>query len=163
METKEEKIRKLIDKSELSLLADQVWQQHKTILFLEERVTAFERIVAGYQKVTMDLAKELRVGVGLKGFKNPNGKYNKSFEEVRKRWLEWKRLEEEEGFSPVQIATRWGVDRGTVEYAKAKGYIAVRCKKKSDIPASILGHKFVSLPPTRKVRKQSEPQLRLAA
>lgn len=163
MESKEDKIRKLIDKSELSLLADQVWQQHKTILFLEERVSAFERIVAGYQRVTMDLAKELRVGVGLKAFKNSNGKYNKSFEEVKKRWLEWKRLEEE-GFTPVQIATRWGVDRGTVEYAKSKGYIAVRCKKKSEIPASIVGHEFVSLPPTRKgCRKQAQPQLRLAA
>lgn len=160
METTQDKIRKLIDKSELSLLAEQVWQQHKTILFLEERVTAFERLVASYANVTLDLAKELRAGVALQGLKTKNGKYGRSAEEVAKRWAEWKKLEEQ-GMTPAQIARRWSVDRATVEYARAKGY---ECRPKTYVPPSLVGHKFVSLPPTRKgSRKVAQPQLRLAA
>ncbi|NBS87658.1 MAG: hypothetical protein EBS60_06200 [Verrucomicrobia bacterium] len=121
METTQDKIRKLIDKSELSLLAEQVWQQHKTILFLEERVSAFERLIASYARVTMDLAKEVKVGVGIQGLKTKSGKYGRSSEEVAKRWAEWRRLEEQ-GMTPAQVARRWGVDRGTVEYARSKGY-----------------------------------------
>jgi len=158
METTYDKIKKLIAQSEVSLLQEQIWAQHKTIMFLEERVDAFERLLNGYTRVTMDLAKELRVGVGLQGMRTPSGKYGRSAEEVAKRWAEWKKMEDE-GMTPAQIARRWNVDRGTVEYAKAKGYSP---KPKTYVPASLLGHKLVALPPTRK-RKPAQPQLRLAA
>jgi hypothetical protein len=164
MESTYEKIKTIIAGSEVSLLNEQIWQQHKTILFLEERVMAFERLVASYAKVTMDLAKEVRVGVGLQGLKTKTGRYGRSVEEVKKRWAEWKRLEED-GMTPAQIARRWSVDRGTVEYAKLKGYCPNNPKPRNQVPTSLIGHELVSLPPTRKGhgKHRGRVQLRLAA
>lgn len=155
-----EKIKKLVANSEISLLNEQIWQQHKTIMFLEERVIAFERLVASYTKVTMDLSKEVRAGVAVQGLKTNKGKYGRSAEEVAKRWSEWKRQEEEEGMTRAQIARRWGVDRATVEYARAKGY---SCRPKTYIPKSLIGHEIVALPPTRKGPRKHKTDLRLAA
>jgi hypothetical protein len=164
MESTYEKIKTIIAGSEVSLLNEQIWQQHKTILFLEERVMAFERLVASYAKVTMDLAKEVRVGVGLQGLKTKTGRYGRSVEEVKKRWAEWKKLEED-GMTPAQIARRWSVDRGTVEYAKLKGYCPNNPKPRNQVPTSLIGHELVSLPPTRKGhgKHRNRVQLRLAA
>ena len=116
------------------------------------------------QKVTMDLAKEVRVGVGLQGLKTKTGRYGRSVEEVKKRWAEWKKLEED-GMTPAQIARRWSVDRGTVEYAKLKGYCPNNPKPRNQVPTSLIGHELVSLPPTRKGhgKHRNRVQLRLAA
>ena len=163
MESTYEKIKKLVAQSEVSLLNEQIWQQHKTIMFLEERVTAFERMMQGYTKVTMELAKEMRVAVGVQGLTTEKGRYGRAPEEVAKRWAEWKALEEG-GLSTVQIARRWKVDRGTVDYAKRKGYVVRPYKpRKSSVPASLVGHELVSLPPTRKGPRKHQAQLRLAA
>jgi len=162
-----DKIKKLVANSEVSLLNEQIWQQHKTILFLEERVIAFERMMQGYTKVTMDLAKELRMGVDITSRvalmrKTKKGRLGRSPEEVAKRWAEWKSLEES-GMNTFQIASRWGVDRGTVDYARSKGYAVTPYKKKSCIPASLIGHTLVALPPTRKGPRRQKDLLRMVA
>jgi hypothetical protein len=163
MESTYEKIKKLVAQSEVSLLNEQIWQQHKTIMFLEERVTAFERMMHAYTKVTMDLAKEVRFQITLEGMRTtPRKRYGRSPEEVAKRWAEWKALADG-GMPTIQIAKRYKVDKATVTYAKRKGYTVVPHKTRNSIPQSLIGHEFVSLPPTRKGPRKHQAQLRLAA
>jgi len=163
MESTYDKIKKLVAQSEVSLLNEQIWQQHKTIMFLEERVTAFEKMMEGYTKVTMELAKEMRISSVVRASMTDKGRYCKSPEAVARRWAEWKALEEK-GMTTVQIAVRWKVDRGTVDYAKRKGYVVRPYKpRKSSVPASLIGHELVSLPATRKGPRKQQSQLRLAA
>ena len=163
MESTYEKIKKLVAQSEVSLLNEQIWQQHKTIMFLEERVTAFERMMHAYTKVTMDLAKEVRFQITLEGMRTtPRKRYGRSPEEVAKRWAEWKALSDG-GMPAIQIAKRYKVDKATVTYAKRKGYTVVPHKTKSSIPQSLIGHELVSLPPTRKGPRRQKELMRLAA
>jgi hypothetical protein len=163
MELMYDKIKKLVASSEVSLLNEQIWQQHKTIMFLEERVTGFERLIHAYTKVTMDLAKEVRFQITLEGMRTtPRKRYGRSPEEVAKRWAEWKALADG-GMPAIQIAKRYKVDKATVTYAKRKGYTVVPHKTKSSIPHSLIGHELVSLPPTRKGPRRQKDLMRLAA
>ena len=162
METTYEKIKKLVAGSEVSLLNEQIWQQHKTIMFLEERVSAFERMMHAYTKVTMDLAKEVKFQVNLAGMRTtPSKRLGRSATEVSKRWAEWKALDEA-GVSPARIAIRYKVDKGTVRYAKQRGWVNTPMRKTS-VPASLIGHELVALPPTRKGPRKNKTHLRLAA
>jgi len=164
METIYEKIKTLVAGSEVSLLNEQIWQQHKTIMSLEERVSAFERMMHAYTKVTMDLAKELKFVVAQHSRvtsyrKTSTGRYGRSAGEVAKRWAEWKSMEEG-GMSTFHIARLFKVRRESVDYAKRKGY----SNTKTSIPASLIGHELVALPPTRKGhRKHNRIHMRLAA
>jgi hypothetical protein len=165
METLYEKIKTIVAGSEVSLLNEQIWQQHKTIMFLEERVSAFERMMHAYTKVTMDLAKEVRFQINLAGMRTtPRKRYGRSATEVSKRWAEWKALDEA-GMPPSQIANRYKVDKATIRYAKQKGWVNTPYKPyaKSSVPASLIGHELVSLPPTRKGPRKNKTDLRLAA
>lgn len=168
MESTYEKIRELVAKSEVSLIQEQIWAQHKTILFLEERVTAFERLVSTYNKVTMDMAEELKHVVAqhikvTSHRKTETGRYGRSVGEVIKRWAEWKALEDG-GMTTFHIARLWKVARETVEYAKRKGYVVSPDKRsRSSVPASLIGHTLVALPPTRKGPRKQKNLLRLAA
>ena len=162
METLYEKIKTIVAGSEVSLLNEQIWQQHKTIMFLEERVSAFERMMHAYTKVTMDLAKEVRFQVNLAGMRTtPSKRLGRSATEVSKRWAEWKALDEA-GVSPARIAIRYKVDKGTVRYAKQRGWVNTPMRKTS-VPASLIGHELVALPPTRKGPRKNKTHLRLAA
>jgi hypothetical protein len=163
MELMYDKIKKLVASSEVSLLNEQIWQQHKTIMFLEERVTGFERLIHAYTKVTMDLAKEVRFQITLEGMRTtPRKRYGRSPEEVAKRWAEWKALADG-GMPAIQIAKRYKVDKATVTYAKRKGYTVVPHKTKSSIPQSLIGHSLVALPPTRKGPRRQKDLLRMVA
>jgi hypothetical protein len=170
MESTYEKIRELVAKSEVSLIQEQIWAQQKTILFLEERVTAFERLVSTYNKVTMNMAEELRsvVEQHLKVSsqrKTETGRYGRSVGEVIKRWAEWKTLDEG-GMTAYQIARLWKVNIGSVYHAKERGYVVgpdKRKRSKSSVPASLIGHTLVALPPTRKGPRRVKNLLRLAA
>jgi hypothetical protein len=158
-----EKIKTLVAGSEVSLLNEQIWQQHKTIMFLEERVTAFERMMHANTQVTMDLAKELRFVVAQHSRvtsyrRTKTGRYGRSAGEVAKRWSEWKSLEEG-GMSTFHIARLFKVRRESVDYAKRKGY----SNATSSIPASLIGHELVALPPTRKGPRRQKELMRLAA
>jgi hypothetical protein len=157
MESTYEKIKKLVAGSEVSLLNEQIWQQYKTIAFLEERVAAFERLVQGYTKVTMDLANEVKFKIELAREKTPKGRLGRSAAEVKKRWSEWGELDKQ-GWSPARIASRYGVDKATVRYAKVHNFVQGSC-----VPASLVGHEIVSLPPTRKGPRKNKTHLRLAA
>ena len=162
METLYEKIKTIVAGSEVSLLNEQIWQQHKTIMFLEERVSAFERMMHAYTKVTMDLAKEVKFQVNLAGMRTtPSKRLGRSATEVSKRWAEWKALDEA-GVSPARIAIRYKVDKGTVRYAKQRGWVNTPMRKTS-VPASLIGHELVALPPTRKGPRKNKTHLRLAA
>ena len=162
METLYEKIKTIVAGSEVSLLNEQIWQQHKTIMFLEERVSAFERMMHAYTKVTMDLAKEVRFQVNLAGMRTtPSNRLGRSATEVSKRWAEWKALDEA-GVSPARIAIRYKVDKGTVRYAKQRGWVNTPMRKTS-VPASLIGHELVALPPTRKGPRRQKDLMRLAA
>ena len=168
MESTYEKIRELVAKSEVSLIQEQIWAQHKTILFLEERVSAFERLVSTYNKVTMDMAEELKFVVAQHSRvtshrKTETGRYGRSAGEVAKRWLEWKALEDG-GMTTFHIARLWRVDKASVDYAKKKGYVVAPYKRYSSrVPASLIGHTLVALPPTRKGSRKVKNLLRLAA
>jgi hypothetical protein len=125
-------------------------------------------MMQGYTKVTMDLAREIHMDIAVKGKvalmrKTKKGRHGRTPEEVAKRWAEWKSLDES-GMGAFQIASRWGVDRATVDYAKRKGFVVTPNKRsKSSVPASLIGHELVSLPPTRKGPRKHQAQLRLAA
>lgn len=162
METLYEKIKTIVAGSEVSLLNEQIWQQHKTIMFLEERVSAFERMMHAYTKVTMDLAKEVKFQVNLAGMRTtPSKRLGRSATEVSKRWAEWKALDEA-GVSPARIAIRYKVDKGTVRYAKQRGWVNTPMRQTS-VPASLIGHELIALPPTRKGPRKNKTHLRLAA
>jgi len=165
MESTSDKVAKLVAQSEIANIQEQIWAQHKTIMFLEERVIAFERLVQGYTNVTKDLAKEIKFAVAEHNKvalvrRSKCGRYGRREGEVAKRWAEWKALEES-GKTIYQIAEIWKVDHSTVAYAKKKGY----SNAKSLLPASLIGHEIVSLPPTRKGHRKhrNRMQLRLAA
>jgi len=120
-------IKSLVEQSAVPLLTDQIRNLRTSIHNLEQIVFKTERDLQSYAKATKDLAEELnkafKVRTHITAYVNKAGKqkYYRDPTSVHGRWAEWKKLIED-GVPIAVIARRWGIDRGSIKYAKKHNF-----------------------------------------
>lgn len=123
-----EEISKMITDSQASILSDEVTRLRGIISDLQSQflnlLTKFEQ----YKSLTTKLAEETGKMAEVRSLCKQHGKkgiYVRDAKSVAKRWAAWKQLYDQ-GMTEGEIASRYGVDLGTVAYAKSKSWVNVR-------------------------------------
>jgi len=123
-----EEVSKMIADSQASILADEVTRLRVIISDLQSQflnlLTKFEQ----YKSLTTKLAEETGKMAEVRNLCKQHGKkgiYVRDAKSVAKRWAAWKQLYDQ-GMTEGEIAARYGVDLGTVAYAKSKSWVNVR-------------------------------------
>jgi len=128
-----EEVSKMIADSQASILADEVTRLRVIISDLQSQflnlLTKFEQ----YKSLTTKLAEETGKMAEVRSLCKQHGKkgiYVRDAKSVAKRWAAWKQLYDQ-GMTEGEIASRYGVDLGTVAYAKSKSWVNVRNRKQT--------------------------------
>lgn len=119
-------IKKLVAESHAALLSEEVLRLRGILSETQGQIEKLMGKFEEYREVTAKLAEEMgamqavrkvdkRIGAG-------RGKYLRDLRSVTHRWSEWRKLYFS-GMNETQIANRYGVDRGTIAYAKSKNWV----------------------------------------
>ena len=120
-------LKRLVEASAVPLLTQQIDELRRTNANLSTIVFRMEKDLAEYIRLTGKLTEELHDALKVRTPKTTHVgtdgkvKYYRDEQTVADRWAEWKVLYEQ-GYSKTLIARKWGVDRGTVDYAISKKF-----------------------------------------